>query len=504
MSGDHIRLEGGAAIVQIDFLSMGPGISSITLFSEDGRFLRQRQLFTAPGPNEELVHTSKNSFTQREKVSFEMVTTAIGSNTGIADLSVSVSSHRPGVGFQQLGLDEYLLVGNVLNDQMFRIAEVLNGPADKISSSINQLLIAYPKIDTAWLSKDFIDQKYIPEYRAHLISGKMTNRLTREPARGVSAYLSVVGKHIQFNSTMSKIDGSLIFEMENFYGPKEMVLLTDHTKDSLYTIAIDDPFSSEYANIEVPAFDLDEELASWIKDQSQWMQVRNAYKRYEPASPLNQQVDTTAFYGEPDARYYLDDFTRFIVMEEVMREYVAGVNVRKNKEGFHFMVLDIDRNEIFQNNPLMLLDGIPVFDADDIIALDPLKIQKIETIKRRFHMGFLDCRGIVSFTSYKGDLSGYELKDNAVVMQYHGLQKKRPFYSPTYATEFEKRATTPDFRNVLLWVTGHGSLTNNNNSIEFYTSDAADTYQIFINVLTEDGKAYSDIRHFSVIPRKEN
>ena len=38
--------------------------------------------------------------------------------------------------------------------------------------------------------------------------------------------------------------------------------------------------------------------------------------------------------------YLLDDYTRFTTMEEVMREYVAEVRVRKEAERFHFKVLN--------------------------------------------------------------------------------------------------------------------------------------------------------------------
>jgi hypothetical protein len=504
ITGEHVRLDDGAASEQIDHSTFDAGINSITLFSADGKFLKQRHIFIAPDKKEEMIHIPKNTFAQREKAGFELAISVLDTGDDIADITISVSTHRPEVGTPQLGLDDYLLIGNDLNAQIFRLAKIFDKSSGQLSSSINNLLIAYAGIDTTWQSNMTADHVFIPEYRTPLIIGKMTHKITNDAAPGIAAYISIVGKHVQFNSTRSKRDGSLIFEMKNFYGPNEIVLQTDYTRDTLFNITIDSPFSSEYADIEIPAFDLDEQLKSWIKDQSQWMQVRNAYKRYHPELPYLHQVDTSAFYGKPDARYFLDDFTRFIVMEEVMREYVSGVNVRKNKDGFHFMVLDVDRNEIFEENPLMLLDGVPVFDANEIIALDPLKIQKIETIKRRFHKGYLDCRGIVSYTSYRGDLDGYDLNDNAMVMKYNGLQKIRPYYTPSYATEYEKRNTTPDFRNVLFWDTGQGSLDATKSNIEFFTSDVADTYRVLLNGLTKEGKVFSAKGNFSVVAPIEN
>jgi len=53
------------------------------------------------------------------------------------------------------------------------------------------------------------------------------------------------------------------------------------------------------------------------------------------------------FYGKADENYLLDDFTRFPVMEEVMREYVPGVFVRKRRDGFHFLVRDDVNKSLF-------------------------------------------------------------------------------------------------------------------------------------------------------------
>jgi len=267
---------------------------------------------------------------------------------------------------------------------------------------------------------------------------------------------------------------------------------------------MDDPFSQLYADIHLPTFDLDERMENWVKQQSQNLQIENANKKFQPKLPLLTKVDSSSFYYEPDSRYYLDDFTRFIVMEEVMREYVYGVNVRKNREGFHFMVLDVARNKIYNENPLMLLDGVPVFDADEIIALDPLKVEKIETVKTRFHKGLLDCRGIVTYTTYKGDLAGYSLHDDALVIEYEGVQPQKQYYFPEYQSSFEKRTTTPDFRNVLYWNPEVSLDGNVNSTIEFYTSDYVNEYEFRVDGISKNGKAFSKIIFFTVQPADNN
>jgi len=44
-------------------------------------------------------------------------------------------------------------------------------------------------------------------------------------------------------------------------------------------------------------------------------------------------------------------------------------------------------NEFFDNDPLILLDGVPVFDIDRLLAIDPLKVRKLDMIHRKYFLG---------------------------------------------------------------------------------------------------------------------
>jgi hypothetical protein len=185
-------------------------------------------------------------------------------------------------------------------------------------------------------------------------------------------------------------------------------------------------------------------------------------------------------------------------MEEVMREYITGVNVRRNREGFHFMVVDIDRDLVYNENPLMLLDGVPVFDADDIIALDPLKIEKIETVKTNFGRGELDCKGIVTYTSYAGDLAGYKLHKDAIVLDFDGIQPIKNYIFPVYSNAYERNNTAPDFRSNLYWDSYLDTKQLQNNILRFYSSDDVDNYEVRISGLNNEGHPISLRGRFEV------
>jgi hypothetical protein len=193
------------------------------------------------------------------------------------------------------------------------------------------------------------------------------------------------------------------------------------------------------------------------------------------------------FYGLPDEKYKLDDFTRFPVMEEVMREYVPGVFVRKRKDGFHFRVADKPHKAVFETNPLVLLDGVPVFNLNKIMAFDPLKIKKLEVITSRYFHGPLVFDGLVSYTTYQGDLGGFPLDPKALLMEYEGLQLHREFYAPTYDTAQKLQTRLPDLRNLLYWAPEINTVASGWHQLEFYTSDQDGKYLVVVQGLDANG-----------------
>lgn len=149
----------------------------------------------------------------------------------------------------------------------------------------------------------------------------------------------------------------------------------------------------------------------------------------EPLKPLTESIgsvvettqpyrflDSSVFYGTPDQRYLLDDYTRFATLEEVFREFVTEVRISKQNENFRLTVINKPFKTFFDNAPLILLDGVPVFDINRLMEIDPLKLKSIDVVARKYYLGRLLSYGIVSLFSFDGDLAGYSLPRQAVVI----------------------------------------------------------------------------------------
>jgi hypothetical protein len=132
-----------------------------------------------------------------------------------------------------------------------------------------------------------------------------------------------------------------------------------------------------------------------------------------------------------------------------------------------------------------------VFDVDKIMAYDPLKVQKLEVVASKYHWGPIASEGIVSFTTYKGNLPGYTLNPHDVILDYDGLQQQRIFYSPDYSSDKELQSRLPDFRDVLYWSPTVNTNEKGIGRISFFTGDIAGKYLVVLQGISSNGNAGS-------------
>jgi hypothetical protein len=193
-------------------------------------------------------------------------------------------------------------------------------------------------------------------------------------------------------------------------------------------------------------------------------------------------VDTTDFYGKPDKRYILDNYTRFPDMQEILQEFVPEVRVRRNGDKAILQVVNLPFKVFFEQGALVLLDGVPVTDIDQLLTLDPLKISTIDVVTRKFFLGQMQLQGIVHYKSYKSDLAGYKLSSSQVVFDFKGLGLP---VVPDYPANTSLRI--PDLRNTLFWSIP-GALQKG--GFMFSTLDAKGAFTVSVTGIDDRGNKF--------------
>ena len=338
---------------------------------------------------------------------------------------------------------------------------------------------------------------FIPEVNGPIIQGTVTDPVTGAPLPNKLTYLSTPGKPIRLYVSRSDSAGRIRFDMLDFYGPRNIIAQT-HPQDSLAKLTISDPFMDSPPLKSLPALAIPESQADQLLSRSVAMQVQSTYWGDRAIQYRYPAVDSAAFYGKPGESYLLDAYTRFPRMEEVLREYVLGVMPRKRQGHFNLDVLNAPYRAIFENAPLVLIDGVPVFDMDKVIDFSPLKIKQLDVVTNFYLISPAIFSGIISFMTYKGDLAGFPLDARLLKLDYDGLQLQREFYAPRYDRNPGAQSRLPDGRTLLYWNPALQTNAQGKGRVEFYTSDQTGTYVVETNGLTAEGKAGSQRTLFTV------
>lgn len=475
-------LRNGKGSFVIDKSLLDAGVSSFTVFNEQLKPVCERVYFQKPEKKLE-INLNGNPFgiKPREKVELDvLLNESSASNTAI---SVSVF-RKDSLELPVQTIQEYVWLTSDLSGTVENPGYYFSNQTPELQSNTDNLMLTHGwrRFDWNGIISKQTQYRYTPELNGHLIRAKIKETSTGKPADKVPVYLSFMGKDVSAYVSLSET-GQVLFETQPFTGNKSMIVQTDSQVGNQYRIELEESFSDKGSYFCLP-FSLDLNQASVLEQRSIHMQVQNLF--YESKPSMKPEVYKT-FYGKPDDTYQLDDYTRFPTLEEVMREYVPGIRVKKRGTEFQLSNIDLINRVAFAQPPLVLVDGVPVFNMNKLMEIDPLNLKQLDVVKKRYYLGDLAFDGIVSYTSYKGDLAGFRPPEESLLANYKGVETKREFFTPRYDIKNNGEETLPDARRVLYWSTKSLSKSDKHWPLEFFTSDIAGEYKIVIQALTSDG-----------------
>jgi hypothetical protein len=330
----------------------------------------------------------------------------------------------------------------------------------------------------------------LPEIEGPLLSGVIKNKSTNEPLKNIDISLSLVGKtaRCQFVETNDK--GEFNFVLREQLGLSDLVIQPLSGELSDCYVELRQPFCSTYGENTPEAFYLDSSKTERINNAVISMQINNIYEPFRQRKytlPLNS--NSRDFYGKPDRRIKMSDYIELRNIREIVKEILPDINVIKRNKKYSLKIINSYPYQPFENQALILVDGVPVYDIENLLNVSSKELEKIDIIYRRYYFSDYIFDGIVSFVTKKGDMSALE-SDNAAYRQvFEGYIPRYNFYSPDYSIDSLKTSHIPDFRNTLFWKPDLKSTFDGKASIEFFTSDEAGLYTIIVKGISSTGKA---------------
>jgi len=339
--------------------------------------------------------------------------------------------------------------------------------------------------------------KHIPETEGHVISGVIRDRSTDAPLADENITLSYIGKtsRCDFITTGKKGEFNVV---SREYGVKELVIQPLSQETDGYYVDLADPFLLEEGGFQAGSLYIDTTDVEEINKAIISMQVRDIYDPFLQTTGIGSRLNGRPdFYGVPDNTILLADYIELTTLREVFKEIVPGASTVTRNGKSSLRLINSHPDASFTSSPLVIVDGVPVYDFDKILEIKSSEIEKIEVLNTRYFIADLVIEGIINIVSKKGNLSVLDFDRSIFRQEFSGLDDHL-FFSQDYSTDEQKSARIPDFRNTLYWNPNIRTDKNGTAAIEFYTSDETGEYTVIVEGFAADGKGGRSVSSFTV------
>ena len=291
--------------------------------------------------------------------------------------------------------------------------------------------------DSCWAASkgtaDLIDEKGldVPETDGHIIKARVRNVGDGHALKGsqIRPSLSIVGKQIHYFEGKMVNDSMAVFNTYGVHGKLPLVLSAMSSTDVSLPIEMVSPFATllpkrlprlvfHYQRHEVEARSLDM--------QRHQMAIAPAKRELQlgqldddtAVEGVSLDYDETLFGTKPDITYNLDEYRQFLTVREALLEYVTNV-VRKKVNGVTrlFVLREQEHNESSLPT-LVLIDGMPVSDTEQLLNYDARRLHYINIYGGQYTFGDGIYNGIISFVTRSGRLTNYPTERNAQYLVY--------------------------------------------------------------------------------------
>ena len=370
--------------------------------------------------------------------------------------------------------------------------------SDKINNNISALIIsaglsdplseafvsAYSVIDDYFISSAGAT---VAENNGILISGRVYSAVNHSTVSDAIVLFSILDSIPYFDYCVSDDNGGFMFFLKNAYGAGNIylqavtqnkekceIVLFGHTIEERNTRTREDKILTiEQRN-----------YVEKLVDASYYERLFKGYN-FKKEDNIDLSVPEIPFYGKPSLTVYPELFIDLPDFTEISRELLHGVIYRNKKDSVSIKVGNFVRNSFFEAEPLMLLDGIPVFDPDIFTPMGTNKIKRIDAVFRERYFGDLVFKGVMAVYSNDSTLSWVDKNKEINKVYFNFLQQDSKAENLKYKNPGEF-INTPDYRQVLF---NEAILdTNDNHELKFFTSDLKGEVTIQIVGITKDNR----------------
>jgi hypothetical protein len=452
------------------------GINLLYIKNEKNRIIYKNAIISRL--NHELLIDAvlnKEAYHKRERVDIKVNTKALEKNSKNAQLSVSVAKS------DMLNIDT-CSIHDYLNDSYkkhnFIERTAMNGQS-AILFRINS--------DTVQHTSE-ID--YLPETTGFIISGTILSTQTNKPIPNANIYISTLSNFIDVQNSISKKDGKFYFLMNEKVRNTDFVLQPSDSRLKDFKMILDKVFATGYPSDDINILRENRFNKKFFAELLINNQIEKQYYP-DPQTDKETRNFTTIFYGKADSSYSFQKFIDLTTFEEYFIEIFGMTKIVKGEKGKQIKVSYLNNAIELNQFPLLLVDGIPVFDVDEFLSISPSQIDKVEIINNNYILGGIVYGGIIHLYTKRKNFASLIDTKNMIFNEFNGYTKKNKFREIKYTDGIALNSRKADYRNTLYWNPEVTTGENGEANISFYTSDEKGKFLITIEGVGENGDSGS-------------
>ena len=333
----------------------------------------------------------------------------------------------------------------------------------------------------------------LPETKGLSMTGQAVSAENGSPAPYATIYVTVLGAEKDFFCNYSDSAGRFYFYYPPYEGDRDLFVSTYHADHDNLELLIDRDFSTDVLQLPSNGLQLDDSLTAIITEMSVNAQISQQYYPSKVELPAAADSSEMFFYGSPTSTIYFDDFINLPNLEEYFVEVIPQVAVRRTK-GVRRLVILGAHPDLAIYPPLLMIDGVAIFDVEAVLAVSPRLIQHIEIVNAPYIRGNVTFGGIISLISKNNDLGYIDLPSSGLLVNYRMLDIPRA-ESPQGELSDPR---LPDVRNTIYWNPSLKMDPGQSQKISFRTSDIKGEYEVLIRGADASGKFLEKRASFTV------
>ena len=264
----------------------------------------------------------------------------------------------------------------------------------------------------------------VPELEGHILRAQVSQGVMAEVAQ---SRLALIGKGSSLYDGVPQSDGSYLFYTHDVSGSLPVLVNAYDTLGHFVPMTLLSPYLKVLPQ-RLPRLTV-------YCDERPLLLRANAARQQAAISQqlaLDTLRHTVGFMSaEPDFFYDLDEYTQMNDVRELLLEFVRGIRRQKHHGVNMLYTLDASGSRYSRWPALVLLDGLPVHDIDEILHYDAHLIRYVQIYNSLFSFGGSCCQGVISFITRGGRLSNYKLRSGEHLMSYAFPQDHPAFVNYT-------------------------------------------------------------------------